>query len=937
MSVRTIRGARLARIVHLVSIGILLLATAGALLGPGERGPDVFFGILTLVVIGGFSTLGRLIVTRAGNVIGWVFLGMAAAATLTLPATAYIEAAFEVPYRPSLPGTEYAAWVVNLGPALIAMGIPMLFLLFPTGSPPNRRWRWVGWVWLAGVTLSAVWLMFRPGEIYGERDLYHFDNPFGFSFIEPLRFLFFDIGSACIVVAAVASIVSLVVRFRRARGEERQQLKWLMLVGVAGLILFLSLIIAGAVGPEGDKGVDDVLWSILVVVLIVGIPGATALAIFRYRLYAVDVVISKTIVFAGLALFIAAAYVAIVVGIGALLGGDRSGTALRIAATAGVAVAFEPARQRLQHLANRLVYGKRATPYEVMASFGHRMAVVPSVDDVLPSMAETAARGVGATAARVMVQLGDGTERSVSWPQGEVIDDPTFELPVGHGDQLIGAIAIVKPPNEPLRPGERVLLEDLARNAGLALHNVRLASDLGAKAEELVVQTAEIERSRERLVTARDTQRRRLERELRDGVGTQLGAIRDEIGSDAERVETEPEVVEESLDDLGARATAALDELRDVARGIFPPLLSDKGLGAALEALVRKTGASVTFVLDPAADRRYEPAVENAVYFCCVQALQNAERHAPSADGRGPSRIRRRGDPVRDPRRRSGVRDLDDGCGRGDADHAGPDRSARGRARDREHSGPWHHRNGARARSSDGGVPGMTQRTAKIVSTSILVAIIAALGALTTLRLVGGERISNPGIAVVGDPDTPGFAQVRSDLEAQLRRGQAARLGAGRDRRDHRDPRRGLGRDGVAHRVAAAAEHRRLALLHRRRHHRGRRARDRVHDLRRPAGLEPAAGPGAGRARRRLLLPRRRADPAPRAVVPRRASAQRPMAMGGLGLARRHRRRRRSRTRSRPARSTASSSTGSCTRTRSGSARSPRVARATPSSASARS
>ncbi len=631
MSVRTSRGARLARIVHLVSIGVLLLATAAALFGSGERGPDVFFGILTLVVIGGFSTLGRLIVTRADNVIGWVFLGMAAAATLTLPATAYIEAAFEVPFRPSLPGTAYAAWVVNLGPALIAMGIPMLFLLFPTGSPPNRRWRWVGWVWLAGVTLSAVWLMLRPGEIYGERDLYHFDNPFGFSFIEPLRFLFFDVGSACIVVAAVASIVSLVVRFRRARGEERQQLKWLMLVGVAGAILFLSLIIAGAVGPEGDKGVDDVLWSILVVVLLVGIPGATALAIFRYRLYAVDVVISKTIVFAGLGLFITAAYVAIVVGIGALLGGDRSGTALRIAATAGVAIAFEPARQRLQHLANRLVYGKRATPYEVMASFGHRMAAVPSVDDVLPDMAETAARGVGATAARVTLQLGDGTERSVSWPPGEAIDDPTFSLPVGHADELIGAIAIVKPPNEPLRPAERALLEDLAGNAGLALHNVRLASDLGARAEELAVQTIEIERSRERLVTARDTQRRRLERELRDGVGTQLAAIRDEIGSDAERIETERVVVEESLDDLGARANAALEELRDVARGIFPPLLSDQGLGAALDALVRKTGASVTFVLDPAADRRYEPAVENAVYFCCVQALQNAERHAPSA------------------------------------------------------------------------------------------------------------------------------------------------------------------------------------------------------------------------------------------------------------------------------------------------------------------
>jgi signal transduction histidine kinase len=632
VSAPTSRSARLARVVHVASLAILLLATVGALFGSSSgQDPDVFFGIITLVVIGGYSTLGRLIVTRTGNVIGWVFLGIAVAATLTLPATAYIEVAFEVPYRASLPGTAYAGWIVNLGPALIALGIPMLFLLFPTGSPPSRRWRWVGWVWLAGATLSTVWLMVRPGEIYGERGRFHLDNPFGLSFVEPLRFLFFDVGTACALVAAFASIASLVVRFRRARGEERQQIKWLMVVGLAAFILFVLLGIFGLGSEPGDDGVDDLLWAILVVVLLVGIPVATGLAIFSYRLYAVDVVISKTIVFAGLALFIAAAYVAIVVGIGALLGGDRSGTALQIAATAGVALAFEPARQRLQHFANRLVYGKRATPYEVMASFGHRMAVVPSVDDVLPDMAETAARGVGATAARVTLQLGDGTERSVSWPPGEAIDDPTFALPVGHAGELIGAIAIVKPPNEPLRPAERALLDDLAGNAGLALHNVRLASDLGAKAEELAAQTAEIERSRERLVTARDTQRRRLERELRDGVGTQLAAIRDEIGSDAERIESEPEVVEESLDDLGARANAALEELRDVARGIFPPLLSDQGLGAALDALVRKTGGLVTFVRDPAADRRFEPAVENAVYFCCVQALQNTERHAPSA------------------------------------------------------------------------------------------------------------------------------------------------------------------------------------------------------------------------------------------------------------------------------------------------------------------
>ena len=204
-------------------------------------------------------------------------------------------------------------------------------------------------------------------------------------------------------------------------------------------------------------------------------------------------------------------------------------------------------------------------------------------------------------------------------------------MPVRHAGSPIGEIAVTKPANEPLRPAERALLEDLAGHAGLALHNVRLASDLDAKAQQLATQSKEIERSRERLVTARDAQRRRLERELRDGVGTELAAIRDEIETDAQRVIEDPHAVGDSLDALGARANAALDELRDVARGVFPSILADQGLPAALEALVRKVGGRATLIVAPDADHRFEPSVENAVYFCCVQALQNAERHAPGS------------------------------------------------------------------------------------------------------------------------------------------------------------------------------------------------------------------------------------------------------------------------------------------------------------------
>lgn len=631
MSVEGSRSARWARIVHVASLVVLVLATAAALTGgSGDEGPDPFFGIVTIVVVGGYSTLGRLIVTRAGNPIGWIFLGIGAAGAFGLPAEGYLLASYQTPYVASLPGTEAAGLIASAAPGIAALAIPMLFLLFPTGAPPTRRWRWVAWLWLGGAALTLAWMVLRPGQVYGEPGRIRINNPIGLGFLDQARFLFLDLATFCVLVAAAASIVALVVRYRRARGEERQQIRWLMLVGIAALVIFAAMALLGGLIDEERAAawVGDAMWAALVLVLAVGIPVATALAIFRYRLYDVDVVVSKTIVYAGLALFIGAAYVAIVVGVGALLGGDGSSETLRIVATAAVALAFQPMRDRLQRLADRLVYGERATPYEVMAEFGQRMAGVLDADDTLSDMAEAAARGVGGTAAEVTVSLPDGRERSATWPPATRVDAPTVVVPVLHAGERIGAVAVVKPPNEPLRPAERALLDDLAGHAGLALHNVRLTADLETKAGQLAARADELRASRERLVTARDAQRRRLERELREGVGAELRDIRDEIEADARLVLEDRPAVEASLDAIGLRANAALDELRDVARGIFPSILADRGLPAALEALVRKMHGSASLVVDPGIPERLDPAVEIAAYFCCVQALQNAERHA---------------------------------------------------------------------------------------------------------------------------------------------------------------------------------------------------------------------------------------------------------------------------------------------------------------------
>src|SRR5262249_36793306 len=205
------------------------------------------------------------------------------------------------------------------------------------------------------------------------------------------------------------------------------------------------------------------------------IPIAAGIAILKYHLYDIDVVISKAVLSALLALFIAAVYVAIVVGVGTVFG-TTSSPALALAATVVVAVLFQPARSRASRLANRLVYGERATPYEVMAGFSERVADTGSTDQVLPEMAEAAGRGVGAVQAIVRVRLPAGLERVERWPAAAPSDragDP-WTVAITYQGETVGDLTVTKPANDPLVPAEKELLGDLGAQAGLALHNVRL-------------------------------------------------------------------------------------------------------------------------------------------------------------------------------------------------------------------------------------------------------------------------------------------------------------------------------------------------------------------------------------------------------------------------------------------------------------------------------
>jgi signal transduction histidine kinase len=354
------------------------------------------------------------------------------------------------------------------------------------------------------------------------------------------------------------------------------------------------------------------------------IPVAIGVAILKHRLYGIDVVINKSLVFGALATFITAVYVTIVVGLGNLIGrGDRPNLVLSIAATAIVAVAFQPVRDKVQRFANRLVYGARATPYEVLADFADRMGGAYAAAELLPLMARTVGEGVAAGHVDIWLAVGSGLTREASWPEPDPATPATVDdlahlagdcaVPVRHRGELLGAISVTKPAAETLTPTERKLLDDVASQAGLVLRNVRLIEDLRS--------------SRVRLVTTQDEERRRLERNLHDGAQQSLVAVALMLRMARSRMGVQGgDPVGTALDQASDQLSRAIEELRALARGIHPVILTERGLGPALDSLAERSAVPVH--VDCRLRGRLPAELEGTLYFVAAEALANVAKHA---------------------------------------------------------------------------------------------------------------------------------------------------------------------------------------------------------------------------------------------------------------------------------------------------------------------
>ena len=602
-----------------------------------------------------FAAIGALVASRQPkNTIGWIFC--ATGLFLTSSGAGGQYAIYALVSSPGwLPGGGTAAWLEAFlnGPIIIAL-FALLLLLFPDGRPPSHRWRVVLWLDLIAAMLIFAG-SFKPGPM--ETSSLRVANPFGIEQISALLNALSSVGLYLALALTAVGAVSLMVRFRRSRAEERQQIKWFAFAGA-----IMSAVIA--VGPflwslPPSSPAVTLIWPVLFLSAGSTIPVATGIAILKYRLYDIDLLISRTLVYGALTVCIVGIYVLVVGYLGALFA-SRGNLVISIFAAVLVAIMFQPLRERLQRIVNRLTYGERDDPYRVLARLGRRLEETIAPEAVLPAIVENIARALRLP--QVAVWLADGDTLRLgaahgSAPTSVTVQDaravetlrhatdalhpkdlgPSGEygdvlagsgvsliLPLTHQGAFVGALCLApRSPGEEFSPADRLLLRDLATQSGAAAHEVQLTGALRSSLEDL-------RRSRERLVEAQEEERRRIQRDLHDGLGPLLASMRLRLEACLEVAEKTDIPLSGDLERLYELVGEATGDVRLLVYDLRPPVLDQLGLVPAIrqhcERFGRETGIETE--LATAAELSVPAAAEVTVLRVVQEALVNVQKHA---------------------------------------------------------------------------------------------------------------------------------------------------------------------------------------------------------------------------------------------------------------------------------------------------------------------
>ena len=614
---------------------VLCVLVAGSALGrwalmvlvrrlPGMAGPLLPTDVVGPLVAVVLAVLGALVVVRGDDRrYGWLLLASGVAAgVLGLAAEYSVYAALSDPGI--LPFAAAAGWVQDLWMVPWLLGFLLLPALFPDGIPVSGRWgRWVRGTAAMWVVLIVVFMLterpltniFLDVEVADPRA-----NPTG---ILPVPKMVIDLSWVVVTIASVVvGIGSLVARWRRSGVELRQRVKWVLyafgvLLAAAGADLVNQALEAGL---GLDLGLSWPL-AVLMAGATLGLSVALGFAVLRFRLYDVDLVINRTFVYTVLTAVIVVTYVAIVLGVGALLPVHDLFPSLL--ATGIVAVAFTPLRSRVQRWTNRLMFGQRDDPYAVLSGLGRLLGRSGAPEATLQTLAETVATALKLPGSAIELE-DDGAwrTRAAYGTMAQGADDDGLVVPLRHQGQLVGRLLVTpRSPREPLSAPDHRLLEDIAHQAGALAHAVRL--------------TTALQHSREGLVLAREEERRRIRRDLHDGLGPSLASQTFRLDAVLERLRDDPAGAAELLVALKRQNQELVADIRRLVYELRPPALDELGLAGALAAHGGQLdrGGQLTISVEPMPDPlpALPAAVEVAAYRITREALTNVVRHAAAA------------------------------------------------------------------------------------------------------------------------------------------------------------------------------------------------------------------------------------------------------------------------------------------------------------------
>jgi signal transduction histidine kinase len=586
-----------AAVATILSCGMVVLAALG-------RDLDAFTAPTSL----GFAWMGCvLLARRPGHPMGPLLC--LTGAVDAVAGFVFVYARFTLVHFPgSLPFGSPMLWANSWisAPAVSLAGF-ILPLVFPEGRLLSPRWRPALWAALAFIPLWAAGYAFMPQTMGGY--FHGLPDPYTLPALGRLFDALQILAGACGLAAAGAAAASVVLRWRRADRVSRQQLKWFFAV--------LPLAAVAVIAEVVDNGspVTVILGGLVGALM----PVAIGLAVLRHRLYEIDILLSRAVLYGLLTAGVAGVYLGVVTAAEQLFGRAGHGTAVQVFATVVAAAALFPLRDWGQRRVDRLFYGDRGMPYEALARLGRRVEESAGTESALDSVVKTIADSLRLPYAALELRLGDGWRRAAAYGQ-ETAELATF--PLISQRETVGRLVVgTRSRGERLGPDDERLLADLARQTGPATHAVALRQALEA--------------SRAGLVTAREEERRRLRRDLHDGLGPTLAGLT--LGLDTARARSagQPEL-QELLGRLKAETQRAVTDVRRIVYGLRPPTLDEFGLAGSLREEVGRLSHQaphLAVTLDAADEDLADlpAAVEVACYRIVTEALTNVIRHAQAS------------------------------------------------------------------------------------------------------------------------------------------------------------------------------------------------------------------------------------------------------------------------------------------------------------------